>query len=90
VTWAMLDVATVIVVTLGVNWVYQRIMHGTSLVKMTAEELAIWLAELDKAIETIGGFDQSSSIKRYIVAAQIERRKEANCVSREPRSTLTG
>jgi hypothetical protein len=88
--WAILDVATVVVVTLGVNWVYQRIMRGKSLEEMTAEELAIGLAALDKAIETKGGFDQSSSIKRPIVAAQIVRRKEAKCVSREPHSTLTG
>jgi hypothetical protein len=88
--WAILDVATVIVVTLGVNWVYQRIMRGKSPEEMTAEELAIRLAALDKAIETKGGFDQSSSIKRPIVAAQIDRRKEATCVSRGPRSTLTG
>jgi hypothetical protein len=88
--WAILDIATVIVVTLGVNWVYQRIMRGKSLEEMTAEERAIRLAALDKAIETKGGFDQSSSIKRPIVAAQIDRRKEAKSVSREPRSTLSG
>jgi hypothetical protein len=88
--WAILDVATVIVVTLGVNRVYQRIMHRKSLEEMTAKELAIRLAELDKAIETNGGFDQLSSIKRPIVAAQIDRRKEAKRVSREPRSTLAG